>query len=88
MSRAEEKQQQKARNEYMQIYAEANNNVAAKLNPKVKEFNAKWAKEFEGYSDWSKSPKYSEYEKAIADQYNEAMEKEMERLYRQKYGNR
>lgn len=86
MSRSEKKQLQKNRNEYMKIYMEANNNVAAKLNPKVEAFNAKWAKEFEGYDDWSKSPKYAAYEKAFADQYNEAMEKEMERLYKSKYG--
>ena len=86
MSRSEKKQLQKDRNEYMQFYIEAHNNVAAKLNPKVDEFNAKWAKEFEGYRDWSKSPKWEAYQKAIADQYDEAMEKEMERLYKQKYG--
>lgn len=86
MSRSEKKQLPKNRNEYMKIYMEANNNVAAKLNSKVEAFNAKWAKEFEGYDDWSKSPKYGAYEKAFADQYNEAMEKEMERLYKSKYG--
>lgn len=47
------------------LFVKSNNYAANRINGKwLEEFNKKWSTAFEGYDNWQKSPKYSEYENA------------------------
>ena len=50
-------------NAYRKQYIEIYNAGANYVNAHVDEFNKKWKKDFEGYSDWRKSPRYNDYVK-------------------------
>lgn len=49
------------------LLVKSNNYAAERINGKwIKDFNKKWSKEFEGYEDWSESPKFNEYMKSYS----------------------
>ena len=44
------------------LFIKSNNYAADRINGKwLEDFNKKWSKAFEGYDDWSDSPKFKEY---------------------------
>ena len=47
------------------LFIKSNNDAANRINGKwLEDFNKKWSKAFDGYDDWSDSPKYTKYENA------------------------
>ena len=49
------------------LFINSNNYAADRINGKwLDNFNKKWNKEFEGYEEWSESPKFNEYMNAYS----------------------
>lgn len=47
------------------LFIKSNNYASNRINGEwLENFNKKWSKEFDGFEDWSDSPKFKEYEKA------------------------
>ena len=47
------------------LFVKSHNHAANRMNGKwLEDFNKKWSKAFDGYDDWSDSPKYTKYENA------------------------
>ena len=47
------------------MFIKSNNYASNRINGEwLENFNKKWSKEFDGFEDWSDSPKFKEYEKA------------------------
>lgn len=69
-----------SKRKYTDLYVKANNNTDPKINRELKSINERWAKEFEGYNNWSDSPKFAAYEQEATALYNKLMSEEMEKL--------
>lgn len=47
------------------LFVKSHNHASNRMNGKwLEDFNKKWSKAFDGYDDWSDSPKYTKYENA------------------------
>lgn len=67
-----EKRQKSWDKAYKKNYVKIYNSGAQYVNSHIGEFNDRWKKEFNGYEDWSKSPKYQEYFNAANTFMNDA----------------